>query len=301
MLYKFRYSVYITLIVAVYIAVSIVLIGYSPTTVAMSAVTLVLAWSGSAARRLLLCFSPMIVFAILYDFMRVYPNYMVAPIDVEGLYNCEKDLFGIAVGDGNVLTPSEYFDAHHNVVLDLISGICYLLWVPLPLAYAFRLYFTCRYELCLKFLLAFLFVNIVGFTGYYIHPAAPPWYIIQYGTEPILSTPGNVAGLARFDQLVGVPIFHSIYVNNSNVFAALPSLHAAYNPVALYFAWRYGKDYTWAAVIGVVSVGVWFAAVYSGHHYTIDVLLGILTVVVALSLFELISRHCKFKLKTFLR
>ena len=38
-----------------------------------------------------------------------------------------------------------------------------------------------------------------SFAGYYIHPAAPPWYAINYGFEPVLNTPGNVAGLGRFD------------------------------------------------------------------------------------------------------
>ena len=37
----------------------------------------------------------------------------------------------------------------------------------------------------------------------YIHPAAPPWYAMNYGFEPILDTPGNVAGLGRFDELLG--------------------------------------------------------------------------------------------------
>ena len=34
--------------------------------------------------------------------MRVYPNYQVNPIDVKGLYEAEKSLFGLSV-DGAVL------------------------------------------------------------------------------------------------------------------------------------------------------------------------------------------------------
>lgn len=67
------------------------------------------------------------------------------------------------------------------------------------------------------FALVFLFVNLIGFAGYYIHPAAPPWYAINYGFEPILNTPGNVAGLGRFDAFFGVTIFDSIYGRNANV------------------------------------------------------------------------------------
>ena len=84
--------------------------------------------------------------------------------------------------------------------------------------------------------MVFLLVNLIGFAGYYIHPAAPPWYAINYGFEAILNTPGNTAALGRFDELVGLPIFDSLYSRNSNVFAAIPSLHAAYMVVAFYYA-----------------------------------------------------------------
>jgi hypothetical protein len=85
-------------------------------------------------------------------------------------------------------------------------------------------------------IMVFLLVNLIGFAGYYIHPAAPPWYAMNYGFEPILDTPGNVAGLGRFDELLGCSIFNSIYGRNANVFAAVPSLHAAYMVVALAYA-----------------------------------------------------------------
>ena len=42
----------------------------------------------------------------------------------------------------------------------------------------------------------------------------------------------------------------------------------------------------WTLALSVVSVGIWWAAVYSGHHYIIDVLLGILTTIIGLSIFE---------------
>mgnify|MGYP000674192654 CR=1 FL=1 len=48
---------------------------------------------------------------------------------------------------------------------------------------------------------------------------------MNYGFEPVLNTPGNVAGLGRFDELLGCSVFHSIYGRNANVFAAVPSLH----------------------------------------------------------------------------
>ena len=134
--------------------------------------------------------------------------------------------------------------------------------------------------------MVFLFVNLIGFAGYYIHPAAPPWYAINYGFEPILNTPGNVAGLGRFDELTGLTIFNSIYGRNANVFAAVPSLHAAYMVVAVCYAIMNKCNKFIIALFSVIMVGIWWTAIYSSHHYIIDVLLGISCSLLGIILFE---------------
>ena len=109
---------------------------------------------------------------------------------------------------------------------------------------------------------------------------------MQYGFEPILGTPGNVAGLGRFDALVGMDIFAPMYGRNANVFAALPSLHSAYMPVAFTYAVM-GRCKKWLiALFGIIMAGIWFTAIYSGHHYMIDVLTGIACAVIGILLFE---------------
>lgn len=230
--------------------------------------------------------SPFILFGLIYDSMRYYPNYLFNSIDTEGVYNLEKYLFGIKAGS-EILTPNEYFNIHNNAVCDFLSGIFYLLWVPLPISYAIYLFFSKQRVLAFRFASAFLFVNLVGFAGYYIHPASPPWYVMQYGFEPILNTPGNVGGFERFDSLINFDIFHSIYCKNSNVFAAIPSLHSAYNPIALFYACFFARrNRVWISVLTIVSVGIWWAAVYSCHHYIIDVTLGVVCVVLGIALWE---------------
>ena len=202
----------------------------------------------------------------------------------------EKQLFGF-VADGVRVTPNEYFWSHHNMFLDILTGLFYLCWVPLPILYCVWLFFTNNQTLAFRFSCGFLFVNLVGFCGYYIHPAAPPWYVIIYGFEPVLNTPGNVAGFQHFDSIIVITVFHSIYAGNANVFAAIPSLHAAYCPIAFYYATKVKDNYVWISILAVVSVGIWFSAVYSCHHYIIDVLLGILTTIIGLTIFEFIYRH----------
>ncbi|MGN0070125.1 MAG: phosphatase PAP2 family protein [Prevotella sp.] len=242
------------------------------------------------SRRLALALTPWLVFACSYDAMRLWPNYEVNPIDVQGLYEAEKSLFGIVAGQ-DVLTPCEYFARHHWPVADFMAGLFYLCWVPVPLAFALYLYFRGKYQAYLHFSLAFLLVNLIGFCGYYIHPAAPPWYAMNYGFEPVLNTPGNVAGLGRFDSMTGLPVFHALYGKNANVFAAVPSLHAAYMLIATIYAATARCSKPVVALFAFVCGGIWWTAVYSGHHYIIDVLLGIATTILGVFLLEWATRR----------
>lgn len=75
--------------------------------------------------------------------------------------------------------------------------------------------------------------------------------------------------------MTGLGIFDSLYTRNSNVFAAMPSLHSAYTLVALIYAVRSHSSAVWIAVLAVVTAGIWFTAVYTSHHYILDVLGGI--------------------------
>lgn len=255
----------------------------------MFCIKLIIIWAILVAvkptRKFALALTPWLVFACSYDGMRLLPNYEVNPIDTRGIYEAEKSLFGIGTAAGTLI-PGEWFNLHNCAFADFMAGFFYLCWVPVPLGFAIYLYLKGKREMYLRFSLAFLFVNLVGFVGYYIHPAAPPWYVIEHGFTPVLNTPGSVAGLGRFDALVGVPVFHSIYCNNSNVFAAVPSLHAAYMLVATIYAVISRQNKLCIGIFAFICMGIWWTAVYSTHHYIIDVLLGILTTIVALLILE---------------
>lgn len=255
----------------------------------MFSIKLIIIWAILVAvkptRKFALALTPWLVFACSYDGMRLLPNYEVNPIDTRGIYETEKSLFGIGTAAGTLI-PGEWFNLHNCAFADFMAGFFYLCWVPVPLGFAVYLYLKGKREMYLRFSLAFLFVNLVGFVGYYIHPAAPPWYVIEHGFTPVLNTPGSVAGLGRFDALVGAPVFHSIYCNNSNVFAAVPSLHAAYMLVATIYAVISRQNKLCIGIFAFICMGIWWTAVYSTHHYIIDVLLGILTTIVALLILE---------------
>ena len=130
---------------------------------------------------------------------------------------------------------------------------------------------------------------MIGIAIYYLYPAAPPWYVEDYGFELHMNTPGNAAGLLRFDEFFGISLFSNMYEKNANVFAAIPSLHAAFPVILLYFGLKKKLKYA-SLLFLVILVGIWFAAVYTFHHYFIDVLIGGMSALLAIGLYELLMR-----------
>lgn len=280
-----REVITVVICLAVFLSVTGIFIGLRPEHLAIAALYLVLFLASEASRKFAVAILPFVIFGISYDWMKLLPNYKVNPIDIKGLYDLEKSLFGIHEG-GSVLIPGEYFARHHCMVADFFSGIFYLCWVPVPILFGVIMYVLKKRDIYLRLAMAFLLVNLIGFAGYYIHPAAPPWYAIHYGFVPDLHTPGNTAGLGRFDALFNIHLFEGIYGRNSNVFAAVPSLHAAYMVIPLFYSVRAKCRWWVTALFAIIMVGIWCTAVYTTHHYVIDVLLGIACACLSLFVFE---------------
>ncbi len=242
------------------------------------------------SRKVIIAFIPFFIYWLIYDSMRIYPNYLFNPVHLEAPYQIEKAWFGISTVQG-VLTPNEFLSQNTHPILDVASALFYLCWIPVPIAYGIWLYFKDK-NLLAQFSIAFLLVNLVGISIYYIYPAAPPWYVAEHGFELIYNTPGNAAGLLRFDELTGLDLFGNMYNKNANVFAAIPSLHAAFPTILLIYGIKKGLKYT-SILFFMILVGIWFAAVYTYHHYIIDVALGGLIAVATVFIFDLILKNEK--------
>jgi hypothetical protein len=272
-----------TLISVAYLLLSVLLVGFKQDQLILIAIFNGLYYSTGITRKFITGFSIFIVYWIIFDYMKAFPNYLFRPVHIEGLYRAEKAWFGISTAAG-LLTPNEFFQQHHHWTLDLLSGSFYLCWVPIPLLFAAYLFFKNR-PLFLQFALAFFVVNLLGFVVYYIYPAAPPWYVQEHGFNFVASIPGNTAGLKRFDELAGVTIFQSLYAKGSNVFAAMPSLHSAYPVIVLFYGAKGRLGYI-NIIFAVIMTGIWCSAVYTSHHYVLDVLAGMCTAAVGIILVE---------------
>lgn len=292
-----RSSLIVTGFSLLYLLLSAAFIGYKTDQLFLVLLFNILYYLSEGSRNFILGFLIFIVFWIIFDSMKIFPNYLVNEIHIRDLYETERSIFGIK-DQGNILTPNEFAQRHAFTFLDVLTGFIYLNWMPIPLLFAFYLFRKNRRQF-LQFALAFLFVNLLGFMLYYAFPAAPPWYVQKYGFDIQFNTPGNTAGLARFDDFFGIRLFHNLYAKSSNVFAAMPSLHSAYPVVVLYFGLknRLGLINVFFALF---MAGTWFSAVYSGHHYILDVLGGISCAVTGLFLFEKLLLKTK-GFNTFLR
>jgi len=265
-----RSVIVISLLSIAYLLLSWLLVGYKPDQVFLMLLCNVLFYSSKISRKFLFAYSTFLVYWIIFDYMKAIPNYKFNVVHMEDLYNAEKHLFGIHF-NGKLLTPNEYLKLKSTTFLDVMSGIFYLCWIPVPFAFGLYLFFTNRRQ-CLYFTLSFVLINLVGFVVYYAYPAAPPWYIQQYGFVFHPNTHEGIAGLSRFDDYFHVHIFKGLYTKGSNVFAAMPSLHSA--KLA-------------SVIFGIVTVGIWFGAVYTSHHYVLDVMAGILCAIAGISIFNL--------------
>jgi len=191
-----------------------------------------------------------------------------------------------------LLTPNEYFNLKGTTFLDVVTGLFYLCWIPVPLSFAAYLFFKNKRQF-LYFALTFLLVNLLGFIVYYLYPAAPPWYVQYHGFQFHPMTMGNTGGLAKFDAYFNIDLFHSIYAKGSNVFAAMPSLHSAYPVIVVYYSFK-NRLKVANVLFVIVMIGIWFTAVYASHHYILDVMAGIICATIGINLFTYLANNVKF-------
>lgn len=280
----------LALLSVTYVVLSYFVVGYKSDQLVLIGLVNGLYYLSGYTRRFVTGFAIFIVYWIIFDYMKAFPNYRFNAVHIGDLYSTEKKLFGIH-SNGLLLTPNEYLKANSRSWLDVITGIFYLCWIPVPLGFAAYLLFT-RPKQFLGFALTFFLVNLLGFVVYYTYPAAPPWYIQEHGFKFIPLIKGSTAGLARFDNYFHAGIFKGIYEKGSNVFAAMPSLHSAYPVIVLYYGLK-NKLGLVNILFATVVLGIWFTAVYASHHYVLDVMAGITTAIVGISLFNLILAKSK--------
>ena len=207
---------------------------------------------------------PFVALFLGYEAMRgIASKSGIAP-HVGSLASAETWLFG-----GHL--PSAELQAHlRSGALDYASTVVYFCHFAVPLAIGLALWIADRTQF-LRYVVALLGMSFTAFVVFLLLPSAPPWMAQQQG---------YVHG---FSRIIGttLPSAVSPYYNslNPNPVAAMPSLHAAFPFLGFLALLPVWPRAAYAALAW--SLMVWFAVVYLGEHYAIDVFAGVLLVLVA--------------------
>lgn len=216
----------------------------------------------------LLSIAPAIGYVILYDLSRHLPTAVRPAIDAEILVRWELALFGGF--------PHRWLDDHHTPLLDILAAIPYQFHFIVPLVFAGFLWLRHR-PLLAQFAWTYAAMNLAWMlTALFILPTTPPWYYEQFGLAPAnYAMSGDAAALLRVDGLLGIPLFENIYRQSAMVFAAFPSMHAAWPTLVALFSRRLIRPWT-LVLLWLYTAWVWWAAIYLQHHYVVDIIGGIL-------------------------
>ncbi|CAO3569222.1 unnamed protein product [Mortierella alpina] len=128
----------------------------------------------------------------------------------------------------------------------------------------------------------FGYLNVAGVLTQILFPCAPPWYETRYGgLQPATYTmPGDPGGLARVDDILGVQMYKTTFTASPLVFGAFPSLHSADAwMLAFFLVYVFGPRSIPFALTYVFWI--WWATMYLGHHYVVDLVGGAAYAVVA--------------------
>jgi membrane-associated phospholipid phosphatase len=267
------FSIGVPVLCAAYLALVHFVARLQPEHYLAAALFLVLALWSDGSRKLARVGMPFLLYGIVYDSMRWYADYIRSPvIHLHEPYNFDLRFFGIHTSAGT-LTPNEWFQRHTSPILDFVCGLSYtpFFFIGESVVLAIWLLFHGQERRAVRFAWVFVISNFVGFSLYYLYPAAPPWYVAQHGFVVDLSVHASPAGAVRFDHLVGLPVMASFYGKSADVFGAIPSLHVVYPMLALIYGWRLPR---FRVVAGVYLFLVCLSAVYLDHHYILDILIG---------------------------
>jgi membrane-associated phospholipid phosphatase len=159
------------------------------------------------------------------------------------------------------------YDPNAVQVHDVVLSLVYISHFFFPLAVAFVFWLRDR-RTYYRFVATLMGVSFAAFLTFLAIPVAPPRFAFQFGEAlPVVDVVHQVS------ERVGWQGFSWIYRNLvGNPVAAFPSMHAAYPLLVFLFLLERNRRVAWLWSPFVLVV--WFATVYLGHHYVVDVIGG---------------------------
>ena len=220
---------------------------------------------------------PFIALFFAYELMRGYADKFGLPIHVGDIISLER-IIGLGGLPTYLVQGLHQGAANAPDGLAVICEIFYFLHFPLPLIIGFLLWIHQR-RTYYDFVAALIILSMAAFVTYLLLPVAPPWWAEKHG----FLEDGQVLRLSEsgFNGLKSLFGFNEYFFSYQNVYgmspnevAAFPSLHAAYPFLAFLFARRaFGKV---GFLMLAYTACVWFAIVYLGEHWIVDIVGGVI-------------------------
>ena len=209
---------------------------------------------------------PFILSYLGYEFMRSIVPFINKNVHILGMIKIDQFIFGFIPA---VKFQSLFYNPTHLRWYDYASAFVYISHFVTPMIIGFLFWLTDR-KMFKKYAAAFLALSYLGLATFIIFPAMPPWMASDMGYLPKISqTLGPI--MSHFPATgASFPTIYSLV--GSDPVAAIPSLHAAFPLLILFFLIKKFKK------VGLLFIpyvlGVWFAVMYLGEHYFTDILVG---------------------------
>ena len=234
---------------------------------------------------------PFILFYLGYEFLRGLVPYISTHVHIFPMINIDKFIFGFVP---TVKLQSLLYNPNHLMWYDYVAVILYICHFVTPMIVGYYFWLKDR-KFFKKYTFGILGVSYAAFITYIIFPAMPPWMASGFGYIPQIKEVTGVVMSHFLQTTITLPSILSLA--GGDAVAAMPSLHAAFPTMIFLFLYKWNKK---AGIVFIPYIlGVWFAVIYLGEHYFIDVAMGALYSILIFFAVEKITslREAKAKAK----
>src|SRR5258708_2860319 len=218
------------------------------------------------ARIFLFDWLPFVLSYLGYEFLRSVVPFINKNVHIFGMIRIDQLIFGYIPA---VKFQSLFFNAANLQWYDYLSAIVYISHFVTPMIIGYIFWLKDR-KIFKEYSITFLALSYAGLITFILFPAMPPWMASNLGYLPqIKQTLGPIMSHFPITSIT-FPTIYSLV--GSDPVAAIPSLHAAFPLLILFFLVKKFKKVGLLFIPYVI--GVWFAVLYLGEHYFTDVMIG---------------------------
>lgn len=211
---------------------------------------------------------PFILFYLGYEFLRGLVPFISNHAHIFPMINIDKFIFGFIP---TVQLQALLYNPNRLMWYDYVAVILYICHFVAPMIVGYYFWLKDR-KFFKKYTFGILGVSYAAFVTYIIFPAMPPWMASGLGYIPPIKEVTGVVMSHFFQSNITLPSILSLA--GGDAVAAMPSLHAAFPTIIFLYLYKWSKK---AGIIFLpYMLGVWFAVIYLGEHYFIDVVMGAL-------------------------